>query len=58
MPEDYNKDDFVKIKERLNKLEGKIYSINKLNKIAKEVDKLTYRNDLTYQCQKHLKKKL
>ena len=48
LPEDYNKDDFVKIKERLNKLEGKIYSINKLNKIAKEVDKLTYRNDYEF----------
>ncbi len=48
LPEDYNEKDFVKIKDRLNKLEGKIYSINKLNKIAKEVDKLTYRNDYEF----------
>ena len=48
LPEDYNKDDFIRINERLNKLEGKIYSINKLNKIAKEVDKLTYRNDYEF----------
>ena len=48
LPEDYNKEDFVKINERLSKLEGKIYSINKLNKIAKEVDKLTYRNDYEF----------
>ena len=48
LPEDYNKEDFIKINERLSKLEGKIYSINKLNKIAKEVDKLTYRNDYEF----------
>ena len=35
----------LKVKDKLLKLEGEIYSINKLNKIAKEVDKLTYRND-------------
>ena len=48
LPDDYNKNDFVKIKDKLSKLEGEIYSINKLNKIAKEVDKLTYRNDYEF----------
>ena len=48
LPEDYNEKDFVKIKEKLAKLEGKFYSINKLNKIAKEVDKLTYMNDYEF----------
>ncbi len=48
LPNDYNEKDFVKIKERLNKLEGETYSLNKLNKIAKEVDKLTYRNDYEF----------
>ena len=45
---DYNEKDFIKIKEKLKKLEGENYSINKLNKIAKEVDKLTYRNDYEF----------
>ena len=48
LPDDYNEKDFVKIKNRLNNLEGKIYSINKLNKIAQEVDILTLRNDYEF----------
>ena len=48
LPDDYNEKDFNKIKKKLNKLEGKFYSLNKLNKIAKEVDKLTYRNDYEF----------
>ncbi len=48
LPDDYNEKDFIKIKNKLSNLEGKNYSINKLNKIAKEVDKLTYRNDYEF----------
>ena len=48
LPDDYNEKDFNKIKEKLIKLEGKFYSLNKLNKIAKEVDNLTYRNDYEF----------
>ena len=48
LPDDYNEKDFIKIKDRLNKLEGKIYSLNKLNKIASEVDKLTFKNDYEF----------
>ena len=48
LPDDYNEKDFIKIKNRLNNLEGKIYSINKLNKIAQEVDILTLRNDYEF----------
>ena len=48
IPEDYNIEDFDKIIKLLNKLEGKYYSINKLNKIAKEVEYLTQRNDYEF----------
>ena len=48
LPDDYNKKDFLKIEKKLKKLEGENYSLNKLNKIAKEVDKLTYRNDYEF----------
>ena len=48
LPDDYNEKDFIKIKNKLNNLEGKIYSINKLNKIAQEVDILTLRNDYEF----------
>ena len=48
LPSDYNIDDFKKINKKLKKLEGKNYSLNKLNKIAKEVDKLTLRNNYEF----------
>ena len=48
LPQDYNVKDFANIKKRLKKLEGKIYSLNSLNKIAKEVEKLTFRNDYEF----------
>ncbi len=48
LPIDYNIDDFKKINKKLKKLEGKTYSLNKLNKIAKEVDKLTLRNNYEF----------
>ena len=48
LPIDYNIDDFEKINKKLKKLEGKTYSLNKLNKIAKEVDKLTLRNNYEF----------
>ncbi len=48
LPDDYNEKDFIKIKNKLSNLEGENYSTNKLNKIAKEVDKLTYRNDYEF----------
>ena len=48
LPIDYNEKDFKKIKKRLKKLEGKIYSLNELNKIAKEVENLTTRNNYEF----------
>ena len=48
LPEDYNVEDFADIQKRLKKLEGKTYSLNSLNKIAKEVEKLTFRNDYEF----------
>ena len=48
LPSDYDKKDFVKIEKKLKKLEGKLYSINRLNKLAKEVDRLTLRNDYEF----------
>ncbi len=48
LPIDYNIDDFEKINKKLKRLEGKTYSLNKLNKIAKEVDKLTLRNNYEF----------
>ena len=48
LPIDYNEKDFKKIKKLLSKIEGKFYSINKLNKIAKEVEYLTLTNDYEF----------
>ena len=48
LPIDYDEKDFKKIKKKLSKLEGKLYSLNKLNKIANEVDYLTLTNDYEF----------
>ncbi len=48
LPDDYDEKDFVNIQKKLKKLEGKTYSLNSLNKIAKEVEKLTFRNDYEF----------
>ena len=48
LPIDYDENDFKKIKKLLSKLEGKLYSINRLNKIAKEVEYLTLKNDYEF----------
>ena len=38
LPIDYNQNDFNKIKKTFSKLENEAYSLNKLNKILKEID--------------------
>ncbi len=48
LPIDYDERDFKKIKKKLSKLEGKLYSLNRLNKIAKEVEYLTLTNDYEF----------
>lgn len=48
LPQDFNEKDFIGVKKKLKKLEGKTYSLNRLNKIAKEVEKLTYKNDYEF----------
>jgi len=48
LPSDYNEKDFINVKEKLAKLEGKYYSFNKLKKIADEVEKLTLNNDYEF----------
>tara|TARA_B100002051_G_scaffold270790_1_gene304305 strand:- start:752 stop:2980 length:2229 start_codon:yes stop_codon:yes gene_type:complete len=48
LPIDYDEKDFLNVKKRLAKLEGEHYSINKLKKIADEVEKLTLRNDYEF----------
>ena len=48
LPDDYDEKDFKKVNKKLKKLEGGYYSINKLNKIAREVDKLSLRNDYEF----------
>ncbi len=48
IPIDYDEKDFLKVKKELNELAGKHYSVNKLKKIADEVEKLTLRNDYEF----------
>ena len=38
LPNDYDQNDFNKIKKTFNKLENEVYSLNKVNKILKEID--------------------
>ncbi len=48
LPVDYDVNDFLEVKNRLSKLEGEYYSLNKLNKITKVIDKLSFRNDYEF----------
>ena len=48
LPIDYDQNDFIRINESLNELIGEYYSINRLKKITKEVDKLSVRNDYEF----------
>ena len=48
LPMDYDKKDFIEIEKRLKDLKGEHYSLNKLNKITRVVDNLSYRNDYEF----------
>ena len=48
LPDDYDEKDFTEINKKLDKLVGEYYSLNKLNKVTKLVDRLSYRNDYEF----------
>ena len=48
LPVDYDEKDFFNVKKKLSKLESKYYSVNKMKKIADEVEKLTLTNDYEF----------
>jgi len=48
LPDDYDVKDFVDVKKKLKDLEGEYYSLNRLNKITKLIDKLSFRNDYEF----------
>ena len=41
LPIDYDENNFVEVKEELNKLKNKTYSLNKISKVVDEIDKIT-----------------
>ena len=41
LPRDYKPKDFKEVKKIIKKLEGKKYSLNKINKVIKEIDKIS-----------------
>ena len=41
LPIDYDEKNFVEVKNELNKLKNKIYSLNKISKVVEEIDKVT-----------------
>ncbi len=41
LPIDYDENNFIEVKDELNKLIGKKYSINKISQVVEEIDKIT-----------------
>ena len=41
IPIDYNTNDFIEVKKTINKLKDKKYSLNEINKVIKEIDKIS-----------------
>ena len=44
----FNSENFLKIKEKLKKLKGQIYSLNKLNKVIDEIDDLVLQKEFVF----------
>ncbi len=44
----FNSENFIKIKEKLKKLKGKTYSLNKLNKLIDEIDNLVLQKEFIF----------
>ena len=52
IPDDYSVDNFANILNLFDKLKGKIYSLNKIEKILKEIDKIVLTKEFgIYKCQ-------
>ena len=46
--DDYRSENFIKITKALNKLKGKRYSLNKIEKIIKEIDKIALQREFVF----------
>ena len=50
IPKGYSKDNFEEISKTMNKLKGKTYSINRIDKILKEIDKIVIQKQFEFKC--------
>ena len=48
IPKGYSKDNFEEISKTMNKLKGKTYSINRIDKILKEIDKIVIQKQFEF----------
>ncbi len=48
IPTSFEKENFSEINETINKLKGKFYSINRINKILKEIDKIVIQKQFEF----------
>ena len=48
IPQGYSKDNFEEISKTMNKLKGKTYSINRIDKILKEIDKIVIQKQFEF----------
>ena len=48
IPNDFNDNDFIDINTLLNKLNGKLYSLKRIDSILKEIDKILLNNDYAF----------